>query len=103
MTKKIRFPKSENRRFVLANRDDPPIDSLSKKNPPPVDLLEIREEIIQHLESGTSMHQIDVAELVGIRRETISAIKKRRAALTDIVDVNRLYRWMWIDRQKKDG
>jgi hypothetical protein len=102
MTKKIRFPSATNRRFVLANRNDPPIDSLFRKNPPPVDLLEIREQVIQHLESGTTMHQIDVAELVGIRRETISAIKKRRAALTDVVDLNRLYRWMWLDRQQKE-
>jgi hypothetical protein len=100
--RKVKFHSASNRRFVLANRDDPPIDSLSKRNPPPVDLLDIREQVIQHLESGTTMHQIDVAELVGIRRETISAIKKRRAALTDVIDLNRLYKWMWIDRQKKE-
>src|ERR1700729_4190495 len=98
--RKVKLPLQENRRFVLANRDDPPIDQLSKKDPPPVDLLEIREDVIRHLESGTTMHQIDIAGLVGIRRETISAIKKRRAALTDVVDLNRLYKFVWLDRKR---
>jgi hypothetical protein len=101
--KRIKFPAQSNRRFVLANREDPPIDALAKKDPPPVDLLEIREDIIRYLESGTTMHQVDIAGLVGIRRETISAIKQRRAALTDVVDLNRLYKFVWLDRKRTRG
>jgi hypothetical protein len=103
MSKKIRFPSQSNRKSVLANREDPPIDALARKNPPPIDLLQIREEIVEYLESGTSMDQIDIAGLVGIRRETISAIKMRRAALTNIVDLHRLYSWMHIDRERMKG
>lgn len=93
-----KLPVQENRRFVLANRDDPPIDALAKENRPPVDLLKIREQVIQYLESGTSMNQIDIAGIVGIRRETISAIRQRRAALSDVTDLNRLYAWMHIEK-----
>ena len=95
---RIKLPTQSNRQIVHANRKNPPIDALAKKDPPPVDLLELREEVIEYLRSGTAMKQVDIGGIVGIRRETISAICKGRAALTDIMDLHRLYAWMWIDR-----
>lgn len=101
MSKKIRFPVQSNRRSVHANKKDPPIDAMAKKNPPPLDLLAIRDEVVSYLESETQTDQIDIAGIVGIRRETISAFKTGRAPLTKIVDLSRLYAWMHIDKQFK--
>jgi hypothetical protein len=98
--RRINLPIQVNRKVIHANRKNPPIDALMKRDPPPVDLLRIREEVIDYLKHDTKALQVDIAGIVGIRREMISAIRQGRAALTDIVDLQRLYAWMCIDRKQ---
>lgn len=86
---------------LRSNRKNPPIDRLIKRDPPPVDLPAIREEILDYLRNGTTARQADIAAIVGMRRETITRYSRGQYALTDIMDVYRLYAWMIIDKKER--
>ena len=66
----------------------------------PVDILSIRDEIIDYLNAHSYRRQEIIADLVGIRRESIWAYIKGRG-LTDIGDVQKLYDWMVHDRKNE--
>jgi hypothetical protein len=63
-----------------------------------IDVLGLRDEIMDYLGTHTYRRQEIIADLVGIRRESLYAYTTKRSGLTHVEDIQRLYNWMVLDR-----
>ena len=66
-----------------------------------IDLLSLRDEIMDYLGAHSYRRQEIIADLVGIRRESLYAYTTKRSGLTHIEDLQKLHRWMVEDRANR--
>jgi hypothetical protein len=69
-------------------------------DPPPIDLLALRDEVLDYLSEHSVGRQGAIAKLVGLRRETICSYAQKRGALTDVATLQRLLDWMQTDKKQ---
>jgi len=75
---------------------------MAKLNSRPraVDLLAIRESILDYLAEHSTGRQGAIAEAVGLRREKINLYVNKRQGLTNIEIVQKLQDWMLEDMEE---
>lgn len=66
-----------------------------------IDLLSIRDEIMDYLATHTRGRQEIIADLLGIRRESLYAYTTKRSGLVHVEDVQKLYDWMQQDQRNQ--
>jgi hypothetical protein len=63
-----------------------------------IDLLALRDRVLDYLAQYSSGRIEIIADLTGMRRESLYAYVKRRSGLTHVEDLQRLQEWMIADR-----
>lgn len=69
--------------------------------PKAVDLLAIRESILDYLAENSAGRQGAIAKAVGLRREKINLYVNKRSGLTNIEIVQKLHDWVEQDKQRR--
>lgn len=67
---------------------------------PVINLLALRDEVLEYLAAHSVGRQGAIAKQVGLRRETICSYAQKRGALTDVGTLQRLLEWMTQDKRQ---
>lgn len=68
-----------------------------------MDMIAARTECLEYLAANAEGRQGEIAETIGLRRETVNRYVGGHAVPTDIECVQKIYDWMLTDRKKRNG